>query len=111
MNIDPGKLSHHARIFRPVETPDDAPDDRGDEPIDYVEQCRVWCSIEPLAGRELMLAQQMHGNVSHKIVMRYIAGITKRHQLRWNGKVYNLGPPLNTGEQGYELLVYATERA
>lgn len=117
MIVDPGKLQHYGSLYGPIEG--DTDDVRGDENVTYgfltsptqAPWKRIWCSIEPVAGREMLVAQQMHGAVTHKITMRYVAGLTKRHVLRWNGRTFNLAPPLTTEEAFHTIQVYATERA
>ena len=38
----------------------------------------VWCSIEPLRGREFFAAEQLQSNVEGRIRMRYQPGITSK---------------------------------
>lgn len=99
---------HKVVIEQPVES--DTPDTRGDEQLTFETFKTVWASIEPLAGRELQFAQQMHGNVSHKIGMRYTSGITKRMRFKWNNRYFNLAPTLNLEETNIEIVLYATEK-
>jgi SPP1 family predicted phage head-tail adaptor len=99
------KFRHKLAIYRPVES--GTPDPRGDEQLDFAIFKTVWGSLEPLAGREFQYAQQMHGNVTHKVVMRYVAGIDKTMQIQWNGRTFNLGPPLQI--ENWEISAYVTE--
>ncbi len=102
------KLIHKMQLKRALDP--DGEDARGDEKPVFEDFARVWVSIEPLTGRELQFAQQMHGNVSHKISMRYIAGVNKRTYGVWNGRTFQFGPPLSTEETQSEYTFYATER-
>lgn len=102
------KVKRHVCIIeQPVESVE--PDSRGDEQLTFETFKTVYASIEPLAGRELQYAQQMHGAVSHKIMMRYTSGITKRMRIRWRSRLFNLAPTLNLEETDVELTMYATE--
>lgn len=105
--MNPGKLQHKGAVWDVTESI--TPDTRGDEQLTPVLFKTIWCSIEPLQGREMILAQQLHGNVTHKIGMRYTAGLTKRMYILWNGRRFNLGPALNAEERRFEHSVYATE--
>jgi len=40
-------------------------------------------AVEPLGGREFFASQQVQGNVSHRITLRYLAGVTIKHRVRW----------------------------
>lgn len=98
---------HKVVIELPVDP--EEPDTRADEQPVFETFKTVWASIEPLTGRELQFAQQMHGSVSHKITMRYTTGITKRMRLKWNNRYFNLAPTNNLEEANVELVMYATE--
>jgi len=43
----------------------------------------VWGAIWPLRGTELLTAQQLGSEVSSRIRIRYTAGITPRHRLKF----------------------------
>lgn len=43
--------------------------------------------IEPLAGRELWIAQQAQASVTHRVTLRYYAGLTPKMRFKW-GSVY-----------------------
>lgn len=38
----------------------------------------IWCSVEPLRGKELEIAQQVSAFITHEIAMRNMIGITDR---------------------------------
>jgi len=38
----------------------------------------IWCSIEPLRGREMEMAKQVNASITHELVMRNMIGITDR---------------------------------
>jgi len=43
----------------------------------------VWASVEPLAGREGLIAKQVDARLTHRVVIRYYAGLTPaNHRLR-----------------------------
>jgi SPP1 family predicted phage head-tail adaptor len=46
-------------------------DDLNQATLTWATVATVWASIEPLTGRELMAAQGMQSEVSHKIMIRY----------------------------------------
>lgn len=54
-------------LDEPVATEDES----GSEVIAWVPRMTVWCSIEPLTGREALNANQMLATIDTKIVMRW----------------------------------------
>lgn len=69
----------------------------------------AWASIEPLSGREYFAAQQAQATISHKMVMRYQAGIKPYHQILWGTRTFNIDAILNEGERNVELTLFCTE--
>lgn len=41
-----------------------------------------WASIEPLSARELILMAQTTARITHRVRLRYVRGLTSKHQLR-----------------------------
>ena len=39
-----------------------------------------WAKVEPLQGRELLAAQQIEARVTHRVTLRYFAGLTPGHR-------------------------------
>lgn len=102
-----GKLRHMLTILDPV---DMGTDNLGDVQVKYVSRpVPVAGSIEPLTGRELWIAQQARGDVTHKITLRGAQVITERHRISWNGRTWECGPPLNTEERNITLTITAVE--
>jgi SPP1 family predicted phage head-tail adaptor len=69
----------------------------------------VWGSIEPLSGRELLLAQQVKSDVSHKIRIRYKAGITSAKRVRYQNRYFNIISVLNIQELNVYMEILAKE--
>lgn len=47
----------------------------GEEDVTWTTWATVWGSVEPLRGREYMEARQGQADVSHRVVIRYRAGV------------------------------------
>jgi SPP1 family predicted phage head-tail adaptor len=66
--------------------------------------------IEPLSAREVVFAQQIESQATHRVTMRYCPWLTSRHRFRWRGRILNIvGPPQNTGGKDSETVVLCTE--
>lgn len=103
MNVS--KLIHKATLSVPTFTKTA----RGDTTVTYADDGELYCAIDPLSGRELFWAKQLRADLSHKIVMRYTARVTHKCRLRWNGKYFELGPPLPKDERNEEMAFTAIE--
>lgn len=101
-----GSLRRHASLW------EDRGDVRGEhnqpEPR-WVKVCDLWCSIEPLAGREFFQSQQVTNTVTHRIRCRYRPGVKASQQIRWGGRTFHLTAVLNLEERGEWLELMATE--
>ena len=52
---------------------------------------KTWfAAVEPLNGRELFTANQFESEVTTRIRMRYLTGVTTKMRISWNGKIYNI---------------------
>lgn len=70
----------------------------------------VYASIEPLSGREYFAAQQAQSDVTHRVVLRYIPGVTAKHRIVFGDRVFDIAaPPRNVGERGIELELQCVE--
>lgn len=74
---------------------------------------QVYGSIEPLQGRELVVAKGMRGDLSHSITMRFNRNINHKCKLTWNDGVttreFYIGPEVNTENRNVEMSFYAVE--
>ena len=84
-----GKLRHRVTIQQltagsPQQLPSGEPD------TSWADYLTVYASIEPLRGRELLLAQQLVSEVSVRIRMRYRAGVTAAMRAVFEGVNYSI---------------------
>ena len=75
----------------------------------WVDFATVWAEIRPLNSYELFRAQAIQSEISHEITIRYVPGITASMRAVYNGRIFNLSPPMNTNERNIELVIPATE--
>ncbi len=82
----------------------------------YGEEIETWedffaphASIEPLIGREYLAAKQVQAEVSHKIRMRYIAGITSTMRIVFGTRIFGIVSIINVQERNREIVIMATE--
>ena len=69
--------------------------------------------IFPLSGREFLGLQGdvKHSEISHRIVLRFMKGITSDMRIKFGSRVFEIiSPPVNSYERNDELLFFCKER-
>ena len=61
--------------------------------------------VEDLRGRELLAAQEIHGEVDTKIRLRYRSGITARMRVMFRGQPYNIQAVIRADAVNVELIL------
>ena len=84
-------------------------DSYGAEVETWADFADTWASVEPLIGREYMAAKQVSAEVSHKIRMRYIAGLLPTMKIAWGAREFEIVSILNVQERNMEIVIMATE--
>jgi len=103
--MEAGRLRHKLRIQANTETR--ASD--GGLVYAWATAAVRWASIEPLTGRELQEASATWGRLSHKITIRYWAGLTAEHRIvtvDGDGdpvRIFNIVAPLNKAERNIDV--------
>jgi SPP1 family predicted phage head-tail adaptor len=103
--MDSGKL-RHLITFNTYSTTTDAVSNESVEVYTTVSP-PVWAEIRPMAGRELLNAQEIVGDSTHKIRVRYIAGVSRKDQITYNGDTYAIDSINNTDMRNVELVLTA----
>lgn len=110
--IPSGKLIHRVTVMLALK----GSNSRKDTEYTYVfaDPVDEMVGIEPLAGRELVVAKQLRADLSYKISMRYRADINHLSKLVWNDdggrtRTFQLGPAVNTDLRNRVATFYAYE--
>lgn len=103
--IDPNKLRHMITIQSLAETQDSY----GNMVQVWSAFGTAWASIDPYSGYERMQSQQLVTPITHKIMMRYQAGITTKHRILFGARVFNILEALNLEERNIALKILASE--
>ncbi len=69
----------------------------------------VWASVEPLTGRELYMAMQVQAQVTHKIKIRYVSGVTPKMRVVYGSRNFNIESVLNIEERNIEMHLMCKE--
>lgn len=68
-----------------------------------------WAAIEPLNGREILLAKEVAPTATHLIRMRYAAGITDEMQAYYGDEAFDINAVIDVLKRKVQLKLYVTE--
>lgn len=105
--IDPGRLNKKGMFQRRIETRDEF----GQKSVGWEDIFANPISVEivPVSGRELLAAQQIKGEVTHRIRCRYRDGLTAAVRFVYRGRIFDLQASINPREVGVMLEIMAKE--
>ena len=83
--------------------------DYGELTNSYTTDATVWASIDPVSGAETDIASELVGTVTHKIKMRYRAGLTANNRLTYDSRTFEIISSRNWQERGIFLEVLCRE--
>lgn len=103
--IDPGRLRERVTIQQAAETRNAL----GETVQSWATFAERWASVDGLSSREVLLQGQQKTEVSHRVRMRYVNGLTGTMRLLWRGRVLEISSLLEHANRSeHELL--CTER-
>jgi SPP1 family predicted phage head-tail adaptor len=70
---------------------------------------KVWGSIEPVKGYEKFQAMQLETQITHRIHIRYRKGITTKHRIVYDKRVFDIKEVINLEEDDLFLKIMAVE--
>jgi SPP1 family predicted phage head-tail adaptor len=62
----------------------------GQQLTTWSDVCTTWASIEPAAGRELLMGQAMQSEITHRVTIRWRTGVTSAMRVLYQGTPYNV---------------------
>ena len=100
-----GRLRHWITIQNPEKTQNEV----GETMRVWIDLARVPAAVEPVSGKEYFGAKQTLSEVTHRIKVRYLAGISTRSRILFNGREFDIQSVINHDERNRELDIMATE--
>ena len=84
--MSPGDLTQRVSVERRTT----APDELG-QPVDtWIALATLWAAVEPVAGREFIAGGALQSQLTTKIRIRYLAGLTTADRVIHGGRQYNI---------------------
>jgi len=66
-------------------------------------------SIEPISGREYFAAQTTQADVTHRISLRYLAGVMPKMRVKYGSRIFDILSVININERNRELQLMCRE--
>lgn len=107
--INPGEFRHIVTFQKPKGNQNDYGEEiKGFIEWEDIHTARV--AIYPVSGREFFAAETVNSEVTHKINMRYIPGITSEMRIKFGNRIFKLeSPPINFQEKKIMLQILCKE--
>jgi len=100
-----GRLRHRITIQQPTLTTNAL----GGKTKSWTDFTTVWAAIEPTTGHEIDQDHQLEPEVSARIVIRYLSGITSDMRIKYGSKYYKISGIVNPDERNRELQLLVEE--
>ena len=69
----------------------------------------VWASVNGVTAREFLLAGQQQTEISHRVQMRYLTGLTQQMRISWRSRTFEIVSILERENRSeHELLCQET---
>jgi SPP1 family predicted phage head-tail adaptor len=88
-----------------------AADGQGGYTDTWTSTAKVWGSIEPVKGYEKFQAMQLETQITHRIHIRFRTGITTKHRIVYDKRVFDIKEVINLDEDNLFLRLMAVEVA
>ncbi len=103
--IRAGELRHKVTIQNYTTSPNAV-----SEPVKtWADYATVWASIEPIRGKEFWDSQQVNAEITGKIKLRYLSGITSKMRVKYETRIFEILSVINPGEKNRELQLMVKE--
>lgn len=106
MTIEAARYRHRVVIQEAQE----AADSYGQAVVTWTTFATVWASVEPLQGREFFNAEQQQAEVTTRIRIRYLAGVTAKMRVNWGGRLYNIRSVIDERERRRAMQLMCDEQ-
>lgn len=99
--IDPGKLRERVTVQQATETRNAI----GETVLAWSTYDTVWASVEGVSSREALDAGKIDVQISHRVRMRYLSGMTQNMRLSWRDRTLEIVSLLEYGNRSEHVLI------
>jgi len=94
--LNPGRLRHRVELHAATTTRDGY----GQPKETFAKYADVWASIESLSGREFVQAEQVNGEITHKVIIRHQSDLVRTDRIIYGTRIFEIVRILNIEERG-----------
>jgi SPP1 family predicted phage head-tail adaptor len=99
--IDPGKLRERVTVQQATESRNAI----GETVLAWSAYDTVWASVEGVSSREALDAGKIDIQISHRVRMRYLSGMTQNMRLSWRDRTLEIVSLLEYGNRSEHVLI------
>lgn len=92
-----------------IETSSQTQTTSGEPVLTWVTHVSAWASIRPISGLERIDADQTTASATHRVEMRYQAGVTEKMRVAFDGRIFGIESILNVQEANKVLILKCRE--
>ena len=100
-----GRLRHSVII----QTPTEVNDSHGQPIKTWATFATVYAAVEPISGREYFDAAQINSEITTKIIIRALSGVTTKMRISYDSRLYNIQSIINVRERDREMHLICSE--
>lgn len=104
--INPGEYCH-VIVFQSL---DEESNSYGEPSDRWTDVLKTRAGIYPISSKEFFASYTVNSELTHKINMRYLPGITADMRIKYGERIFQIkGPPINFQEKNIELQLLCKE--
>lgn len=92
-----------------IQTPTETLDGFGQAVKSWSTFATPFASVEPLQGREYFSSSQFQAEVTTRVRLHYLSGVTAKMRVSWDGRIYNIQSIINPAERNREMQLMCSE--
>lgn len=100
-----GKLRHRISIEESMVSRDSF----GAEVSEWVQFAKVWADASPVSGREFDAFKQINAEITAKITIRYLEGVSTEMRVILGERIFEIGSVINPEEKNISLILMCKE--
>ncbi len=86
-----------------------AQDSIGQPTYTWTTVATVWAGIRPMSGNELVNAQAVHSQSTHRVILRAYTGLNETYRFKFGSRYFNIAAVLNMLEKNKLMLCTCIE--
>ena len=103
--INPGELRHRI-TFQKL---NNSQNEYGEISEFWEDILNIRAGIYPISGKEFFAAETVNSEITHKVKIRYVEGLTPNMRINFNNRIFSIESIINFQEKNIELQLLCKE--